>query len=99
MSNTDNVVPFKQTKILVDVVYNEHANLDSLPLRYGIHYSKTKRGLELHDCEIIEDFGMKIKKLMKKVSLFLLKVQNLIIQRLLLFGGTIQMMSIIYQIY
>lgn len=32
---------FEKSKFIVDVVKHEHANMDSLPFRYGIHFEKT----------------------------------------------------------
>ncbi|XDZ71159.1 DUF5710 domain-containing protein [Alphaproteobacteria bacterium LSUCC0744] len=39
--------------LIVDVVQNQHANLDSFPFRYGIHFSKTT-ALKLFDCSNYE---------------------------------------------
>ena len=37
-------------EILVDIVRNEHANMDSFPFRYGIHYERNHK-LQLFNCE------------------------------------------------
>ena len=37
-------------EILVDIVRNEHANMDSFPFRYGIHYEINHK-LQLFNCE------------------------------------------------
>ena len=44
---------FGSTNLTVDVVAHHHANLDSFPFRYGIHYPKTT-ALNLYDCENYE---------------------------------------------
>ena len=44
---------FGSTNLTVDVVAHHHANLDSFPFRYGIHYPKTT-ALNLYDCEDYE---------------------------------------------
>ena len=37
-------------EILVDIVKHEHANMDSFPFRYGIHYERNTK-LQLFNCE------------------------------------------------
>lgn len=41
---------FEKSKFIVDVVKHEHANMDSLPFRYGIHFEKTVQ-LDLFNCK------------------------------------------------
>ena len=49
-------------KLLVDVVKHEHANMDSFPFRYGIHFERTTR-LDLFNCKNYEwqEFEVKFK--------------------------------------
>ena len=41
---------FGSQSLNVDVVYHHHANLDSFPFRYGIHYKETT-SLKLFNCK------------------------------------------------
>ena len=49
-------------KLLVDVVKHEHANMDSFPFRYGIHFERTTI-LDLFNCKNYEwqEFEVKFK--------------------------------------
>ncbi len=53
---------YGSSKLLVDVVKHEHANMDSFPFRYGIHYEKTT-ALDLFNCKNYEwqEFEVKFK--------------------------------------
>ena len=44
---------FGSQNLTVDVVAHHHANLDSFPFRYGIHFPKTT-ALKLYDCKDYE---------------------------------------------
>ena len=41
---------FEKSRFVADVVKHEHANMDSFPFRYGIHFEKTVQ-LDLFNCK------------------------------------------------
>ena len=53
---------FGNDKLLVDVVKHEHANMDSFPFRFGMHFNRTTQ-LELFNCHSYEwqNFDVKFK--------------------------------------